>query len=489
MNQRVNAAAAAVALVAVGLVAAPGGALSAPALNRIWVSGKGTDVAGCAAATAPCRTLQYAHDNLNTGGQIYVLDPSGFGPLVISKAISVINDGVGDVVIEAAVAGQTAIVVNAGANDAVNLRGLTIEGNGGSPVGIRFNSGRSLSVQNCVIRDVTQTGIAFTPNQGAALFVSGALIEDFVGAGGTGINVAPSAGTASAVLSRVDILRVGVTGVNAASGASVTLRDSTVAGNSVGVNMASGSTVVSYGINQIAGNGTDIVGGTIPELGAKGPPGPQGPQGVVGAAGPTGPTGATGATGMAGPAGSQGAIGPTGPQGAQGPQGPQGSAGAQGATGPAGIVSIQAAAGPGLGDIAGQPPPDPILPAPPGENWTFLTSTDNLPYLTVNGSQTVTVMATGGVVWGYNDGLSNVYFQYALCYKSNVGALIRFSNYQVESYGPPNGGGVGGPKPSYSYSWVDTPRAGSYYVGFCVNNIGTVTITAVGTNTTAIVTN
>ena len=369
MNRRVNAGAAAAALAAFCLTSGLGGARAAPALNRIWVSGKGVDAAGCAAATNPCRTLQYAHDNLNSGGQIYVLDPSGFGPLVISKAISVINDGVGDVVIEAAVAGQNAIIVNAGPNDAINLRGLTIEGNGGSPVGVQFNSGRSLSMQNCVIRDVTQTGIAFTPSQGAALFVAGALIEDFAGAGGTGIKVAPSAGTASAVLSCVDILRVGTTGVNAASGASVTLRDLTIAGNTVGVNMAAGSTVVSYGINQIAGNGTNIVGGTIPELGAKGPPGPQGPQGIVGAAGPAG------LAGPAGPQGPQGVQGSSGPQGAAGAQGPQGSPGATGPTGatgaqgPAGIASIQAMAGGGVGDIAGI---DPIL-YDGTEHWTFVS--------------------------------------------------------------------------------------------------------------------
>jgi hypothetical protein len=136
-----------------------------------------------------------------------------------------------------------------------------------------------------------------------------------------------------------------------------------------------------------------------------------------------------------------------------------------------------------LGDIAGVPP---LFP-PPTENWTFLTGTDNLPYVTVNGSQTVTVMATGGVIAGVNDGFSNIQFSYALCYKSNTGAVARLSNYRVESYPPP--AILGGPTISYSYSWVDAPPAGSYYVGFCVNNTGTPTITAVGTNTTAIVTN
>jgi hypothetical protein len=161
--QRIACLAAAAMLVALALIF-PSDTRAGPALNRIWVSGKGADVAGCAAATNPCRTLQYAHNNLSPGGQIYVLDPSGYGGVTITKPISIINDGVGDVIVETAGAGQTTITINAGPNDAVNLRGLLIEGNGGSPIGIQFNSGQSLSIENCVIRDVTQTGIAFTPS-------------------------------------------------------------------------------------------------------------------------------------------------------------------------------------------------------------------------------------------------------------------------------------------------------------------------------------
>ena len=75
-----------------------------------------------------------------------MLDPSGYGALVITKAISIINDGVGAAAVQPAVAGQNGITVNAGPNDAVNLRGLMIEGNGSSPIGVQFNSGRSLSM-------------------------------------------------------------------------------------------------------------------------------------------------------------------------------------------------------------------------------------------------------------------------------------------------------------------------------------------------------
>ena len=47
--------------------------------NRTWISGKGVDQAGCGPVATPCRTLQYAHDNTNAGGEINVLDPAGYG--------------------------------------------------------------------------------------------------------------------------------------------------------------------------------------------------------------------------------------------------------------------------------------------------------------------------------------------------------------------------------------------------------------------------
>ena len=171
-------------------------------------------------------------------------------------------------------------------------------------VGIQFTSGGSLNVQDSVIRNFDSIGIAFVPNGSSALFVSNTLISDFTNANGTGINIAPSGGASvAAVVNRADIQRVGGTGLNAAgSTTTVTLKGSTIVDNTVGVNIAAGATVVSYGNNAITGNQTNVAGGTIPELGARGPAGP------TGATGATGPTGATGATGATGPQGPQGTV-------------------------------------------------------------------------------------------------------------------------------------------------------------------------------------
>src|SRR5450755_1299850 len=98
------------------------GSAQAAGANRAWVSGHGTDAAGCGAPTAPCRSLQYTHDHIVVaGGEIDILDPAGYGAITITKAISIVNDGVGTAGVQAA--SGNAITINAGPSASVYLRG------------------------------------------------------------------------------------------------------------------------------------------------------------------------------------------------------------------------------------------------------------------------------------------------------------------------------------------------------------------------------
>jgi hypothetical protein len=113
----------------------------AQAASRAWVASGGVDQPGCGPITSPCRTPQYAHDNIvAAGGEIDFLNPAGYGTINITKAINLVNDGVGTTGMLAP-AGGIAIQVNAEANDAVQLRGLTIEGSGVGWIGILFKIG------------------------------------------------------------------------------------------------------------------------------------------------------------------------------------------------------------------------------------------------------------------------------------------------------------------------------------------------------------
>jgi len=129
---------------------APGAALAAGSSKAAWVSGHGTNTAGCGSLTNPCLTLQYTHDNVvAAGGLIAVLDSSDYGPLVIRNAISIVDDGG---LAGIAVASGDAIDIQAGPTDAVFLKGLHIDGLGTANNGINLTSAGSLTVANCTIK-------------------------------------------------------------------------------------------------------------------------------------------------------------------------------------------------------------------------------------------------------------------------------------------------------------------------------------------------
>ena len=201
-------------------------------LARTFVSANGSDTANCGRAT-PCRSLQVAHDNTIAGGEINMLDPAGYGTVTITKAISILNDGVGSAGVLVP-AGAIGITINAAAGDRINLRGLIIEGSGVGVHGIQFHSGKSLVVTNCVIRHLAQNGIDFVPNGTSSLAVSSTLIGDN---GNIGVILYPSgAGAVNADFDRLEVYNNGNHGVFVSGGTSTgtvaaTAIDSTVARN------------------------------------------------------------------------------------------------------------------------------------------------------------------------------------------------------------------------------------------------------------------
>src|SRR5262249_1761824 len=107
-------------------------------LARTFVAAaNGNDGANCDRLT-PCRTFQRAHDNTLANGEITVLDAGGYGTVAITKALSIINDGVGEAGVLVS-GGFTGIAIAAGADEPVSLRGLTVKGIGfGGGNGIEF---------------------------------------------------------------------------------------------------------------------------------------------------------------------------------------------------------------------------------------------------------------------------------------------------------------------------------------------------------------
>jgi hypothetical protein len=168
---------------------------------RAWVSGHGVDQAGCGAPASPCRSLQYAHDHaVNAGGEIDILDPAGYGAISITKAISIVNDGVGTAGVQTT--SGIAININAGSADTVYLRGLNIDGVGFAGLtGVQFNTGASLSLFNCVVRHFSAYGVALAPTADAtAMNIVDTVSSDNHGGG---ILVRPISNAANVVITGV----------------------------------------------------------------------------------------------------------------------------------------------------------------------------------------------------------------------------------------------------------------------------------------------
>ena len=228
--------------------------------SRSFVSAaNGNDANDCSRPT-PCRTLSAAHDKTAANGEITVLDPGGYGGLIITKAISIVNDGVGEASMLVSGVGNS-ITIDAGPDDAINLRGLTIQGidNGGGG-GIAFTGGKSLTIENCVIRNLSGYAIFFIPKTGVGkLTVSNTLIADNY----AGISVL-SVGPVSVALNRVEAHNNFQWGffINNANAVVV---DSVATGNGYGLRAIEGAkvtvirSVMSNNVNGVAVGGTAAI--------------------------------------------------------------------------------------------------------------------------------------------------------------------------------------------------------------------------------------
>jgi hypothetical protein len=230
---------------------------------RTCVSANGNDANTCH-CSQPCRTFQRAHDQTLAQGEVTVLDPGSYGPVTITKAINIVNDGVGEASV-LVYGGTTGITVNAGASDAVSLRGLTVKGIGfGGGNGILFNGGKFLTVENCTVRDLTSDGTGGGSGILASLTSSNLVVSNTFIAhnSGMGIVVGPSGSAASVtvVLSRVE-MHGNFVGVFIAgdpnSSVKATVADSVAAGNGYGI-AGAGKANITVVRSEISNNATGL---------------------------------------------------------------------------------------------------------------------------------------------------------------------------------------------------------------------------------------
>lgn len=210
--------------------------------TRTWVSGVGDDVNPCS-RTAPCKTWAGAISKTAAGGIINCLDPGGFGAVTITKSMTISCKHVEG---SGLASSTTGVLINGAGIDVV-LRGLDIDG--GAPAapginGIRFLQGASLIVEDCVIRDFTSAA----PNGNGIIVNNTSLVAEVhvinsnitgngAGAGGAGIQIAPSGTGGARVTITNSNFSNNIIGVRASTAATtgliyLTVTDTTAAGSS-----------------------------------------------------------------------------------------------------------------------------------------------------------------------------------------------------------------------------------------------------------------
>src|SRR5215469_12087457 len=153
----------------------------AHARARVFVASYGNDSNPCTFGS-PCKTFQHAVDVVDLDGEVTAIDSAGFGPINITKSVTITSPPGVEAGIAAPAAGGAAITINA--NGRVNLSGLTLDGAGViDSTGISWNAvnglfAGKLNVRDCVIRNFTQDGIDFAPGGGGILSVSNTVVSN-----------------------------------------------------------------------------------------------------------------------------------------------------------------------------------------------------------------------------------------------------------------------------------------------------------------------
>lgn len=196
-------------VVIVASTAAGLGAVSPAAAqsNRTYVSSNGDDANPCVEG-APCRTFAAAILQTSPGGVVNCVDPSGYGPATITKALTIdcrFPEG-------GVLASGTGISVSAGASDMVVIRGLDVHGIAGTGSGIQVASAGSVFVENCVVSHFDAAnawGIQVQSSGAVNLYVLDSTVSgNGSGTTGGGMVLRPTgSGSLRATLTRVRFLQ------------------------------------------------------------------------------------------------------------------------------------------------------------------------------------------------------------------------------------------------------------------------------------------
>jgi uncharacterized membrane protein len=227
--------------------------------HRYFVA-NGGDGPNCTFA-APCGSWSTAIALAHSGDTISALTSGDFGEIKLSSGV--IIDGGG---FDAGVLSDGVDIDMADGDSAV-LRGLHLNGSdsGVSGVGITFEGGGSLVVEDCEIQNYGERGISIeSTTNGAKVLISNTTVS---GQANNGIIVIPPAVTNSVVLDHVRIVNNVNSGVGVHAGGIVEIRNSVLSNNAIWGLVADGlGAQVSIENTSVSGNLIGIqasTGGTV----------------------------------------------------------------------------------------------------------------------------------------------------------------------------------------------------------------------------------
>lgn len=195
-------------------------------LAHVWVSPPYGSASGTGTATSPVQTLAQAHALVAEGGQINVRDSGEVGALAITKSLTIDGNGAQAVVSNGTGSG---IYIVTGATN-VTIRNLTFNGLGVGYIGLGFHEGSTLNVENCTFTGWL-FGIDAWRESTAYLKVSNCTFKN---CRSSGIATYTTPGSVFGTFENVEISNC-QTGIWAGNGARLTVRNSTLNSNGMGI--------------------------------------------------------------------------------------------------------------------------------------------------------------------------------------------------------------------------------------------------------------
>jgi Right handed beta helix region len=226
---------------------------------RVFVSDGGNDANNCFTIATACASLSHAQATVLAGGVIHVL-PGEYGAVTITKSVDIIADGGQASMTSSAVfispGVEAPILINAGPTDVVRIRGITTSFPTLASSGVAVISAGQVYVENCTFANGNGAyGLVFRPSGDSKLVVTNSTISNN---GGGGIEVRPGAGAfASVVIDNTRLSNNGP-GVLIRARSNVTMRKSTISGNTIGLWTSGGSAVLRAADSTVTQNGIGL---------------------------------------------------------------------------------------------------------------------------------------------------------------------------------------------------------------------------------------